>query len=1249
MKRSVCVWSLLAGIGLSSCSPSAPNVPTAPPPKLAGLFAVAVEREANDSLAVAPYLDVIDAAADRPEADSSLATAVAALDALVHRRDQLGAAYRSRDGLAQTVLSLREAWKRLDASASEQAPVIKGVIARALHQLALYSGEGRGANIWSARRGCLQEATVIGPVDWTPLSGLRSPSPVAFDAPLAESYAGVAPFESQVTPYVVRADTCQLPVNATSFQQGVRAIVVDVKSEEAQRVHFALTSSSAAVLEVGGTKVLERSFEAGGDTVTRYGSAMVPEGEVRVVLRVAQRHDSAVVELDVWGSDGRPLPSRAPRPGDVAGARAEAPVATSFAPANDEDATVGLAAAAMLGAGEARASARLLEPLVSGPDRAQRAPQLHLYYARAIDGADEMSEPKLIERKRAAVHEVIEAWPDSWEGKIGQAWLTERRRGYAEGAIAALEELGVRGDGSALPEFDVMVLAHIADSAAGVDLIDVAEDAYDAVAREVPGSALVANLDDQLHQRAGQDAVKAACEGSLDRSTAQCLSAYLAVGDDDAVMKEIERLRALRQAPHALREVELAQWIKQGNVDQALSVYDAMYPAQRSLLGAVGLAAGRGETDEVKSRLARDMRHALDAARAIPVLAHQLRLTEDPARALEARGAVLVEEDKKKAFLPGAGTAVLRRLEHYRIEDDGLLHYLVYDLRRVSGTADVDQGAQAQGPRIEGRGSARLLRRRIHKKDGRILHPDRASRASQGHADLSQLETGDYVELVLEGWSLPSDNGQLVIDTPDLLPERTSVRLAEIEIRRPKDVPFSTWSHALLGKPTERAEGGVLVSRWKVENQAARRIEDGVPHMERGVGVSLGTQTWPNIGRAIGEAIESLRERDPFVARFAQEALASKDSPAELTPREKVLRVVTHAGNKIKMASGGELSDVAAMYSGGSQHTNARRMIETGVGSRSWVIYRALSELGIDADIAVAETEPFSSDPSFPPHAGRFHHPLVVAHLPDGDAWIDADVEGPPLPPGRISPELRGRRAILVSGEILTVEGTSSEAVDEVDVRLKLDAEGNAKGTLTVLLHGRSAQALSETFELVVGSDRREILRGVVQTWLPWADVEDVSLSSAEGSWEVALRADISVFGFGRAEGRGGKTWVLPGSEPIHLVFPRSYVGTLGATYASRAARKNALSIQTALQYHMRRRIELPPGAEVSREPRPVAVKSDRVVGSRTTKVEGNVITEDFRLSLPTGTIPANAYQTFVENVHAIDDGFLAGIRVEVK
>jgi hypothetical protein len=305
----------------------------------------------------------------------------------------------------------------------------------------------------------------------------------------------------------------------------------------------------------------------------------------------------------------------------------------------------------------------------------------------------------------------------------------------------------------------------------------------------------------------------------------------------------------------------------------------------------------------------------------------------------------------------------------------------------------------------------------------------------------------------------------------------------------------------------------------------------------------------------------------------------------------------------------------------------------------------------VDAALAVAETEPWSTAPGAPPHVGRFRHPLVIAHLgaAGGDVWIDADVEGPPLPPGRISPELRGRTAMLEDGSMVTVEATAGETGDEVDVRLALDDRGDARGSFTVLLHGRTAQALAELFETVVGTERREMLRGVVLGWLPWADVEDVALSSIEGSWEVALRASIAIHGFGRPEGKDGKTWVLPGLEPVHIVFPRGPVATLGATYTSRGARQNALAIDTPLQYHFRRRIELPPGAKIVRPPAPLEVADPSIQARRKMTVSATGLEEDFSLSLPTETIPASRYPAFAERAQAIDDGFMAGTRIRVK
>ena len=80
----------------------------------------------------------------------------------------------------------------------------------------------------------------------------------------------------------------------------------------------------------------------------------------------------------------------------------------------------------------------------------------------------------------------------------------------------------------------------------------------------------------------------------------------------------------------------------------------------------------------------------------------------------------------------------------------------------------------------------------------------------------------------------------------------------------------------------------------------------------------------------------------------------------------------------------------------------------------------------------------------------------------------------------------------------------------------------------------------------------------------------------------------------------------------------------------------------------VRRRVELPPGAAVTRAPEGVGV-ADAGLSAARKGTYGAVIEEDFTLNLPTGTVSAEAYQGFVALVRAIDDSFMAGTRVREK
>ena len=166
------------------------------------------------------------------------------------------------------------------------------------------------------------------------------------------------------------------------------------------------------------------------------------------------------------------------------------------------------------------------------------------------------------------------------------------------------------------------------------------------------------------------------------------------------------------------------------------------------------------------------------------------------------------------------------------------------------------------------------------------------------------------------------------------------------------------------------------------------------------------------------------------------------------------------------------------------------------------------------------------------------------------------------------------------------------------------------------------------------------MLRGVVLGWVPWANVDDVGLSSSEGSWQVSLRASVT-----HPRLRAGRRLDLGAaraSSRYTPVFLGPFVGTLGATFASQGARESALAIDDAFQYHVHRRVSSTQGMKLVARLPSVEVKDENLEASRKGKLEDGVLEEDFGLSVATGTLDTARYEEFADKAHRVDDGFQA-------
>jgi hypothetical protein len=1233
-------------VAAAACGGPPARTQSGPRVALARDFAEAfrVDATRDGHAAIEAYLGVVREAAQAGTDPWQTDAIEAALDALASREwPSLEDAARDA-ALAHRTLEGPAIARELGRAASDASgPFARGLIARALAGMAQRRGDATEAQAQREASGCARDALVVGPTTWTAVTGVNDPGPLdRADTPIAASYATGSAFGTVARPMPARALGCAIGLSQESWRPGVRDVVVDVDVPSVQGLGVVLRAHGAATLRAGGTLVATRPFELGDGQAARFVRLSSTAGKLRLIARVGTAKEDDTVEIDAYGQDGTPLRASAPAIGSVSTARVSSWGADLPAPKTDDETL--LAAAAALASGSPHEAERMLWGVANRPDA---RPDLALVYGRAVESARDLSAATRAERARTAYERVLDAWPGSWEATIAHAVLAGVRRGREEAGIETLRDLDALRSGSnaapspLLDTFEAM-------TAGSERLFDRAQASLERAREPLGGTSLFAAAEDAASPRVGAERVAAACDPNRPdaHDTLACVDALRSAGDRPGEMRELARLRAVLGAPGRFLALELRDAAAVGDDATAARAFEAMPPAERTMTALAMLRDRAGAA----ASLLRIAAMAPDAPGAIAPL---LRATgDDPTGDLDATAERLAAEDRAQPTLPNSATLVLAHVERYEATQDGLLHWLLFDVRRVSGTTDVEENAQAAAPAIWGRAAMRAMRRRILKRDGRILEPDRTPHASQDHADLSQLEQGDAVEAIYEGWSLPGDTGDIGIDTPDLLPERTAVHDATIELRLPRSLRGALWSHELLGKSTERADGDARVLTWHLSDQLARRVETGVPKMDRNVGVSFSTAQWGDVARALRESIAALEDHDPEIGAWAREAAGSQANGAS---RSTVDAIVTAAGKALREADAATLSD----YGGGIasvQAQTARTFLSSHDGSRSWLVLRSLSELGVPCQVVVAENDPFSADPSFPPHFGRFLHPLVVAHLPalDGgkeeDVWVDADVAGPPLPAGRVSPELRGRLALRTDGTIAPLPsfGPGEDERDEVDIRLALDDKGDARGTFAVVLRGRDAQELAEALFRIVGAERRRALRDVVLAWLPWANVDDVQLASTEGSWQVSLRADVSVSGYAQVD--GNKTWLLPGLDTLHWAWPRARVSSLAATFAASAGRESALSVASAMQYHVHRRIDLPKGVTVARMPGPLEIKTALVDASRKLAVagDGGTIEDDFVLEIATGTIPRADYEAFVGAAHAADDGFLASTRVAV-
>jgi hypothetical protein len=1165
-------------------------------------------QEGTDSQAVKQALALLQASAE----SSSLEGAVVALDALFTTRSPALAKIADRSGAfyrlpAESKVGQGTAQALAKAAEDTPSETIRGVIQERLFELAVFAGREKDAATAQTASGCVREAWVTGPLHWDPTSAgsatLGSVRASEIASTLPESTDG--PLGMKFKPAVSDGHGCEIHLAAASAIAGAREAIIDLVSDKGA-IGVSLTSKTAATVTIDGFVVLVRSLAHSGMAQQNFSRVELPKGRHRVVVHAAL-FDAETVTLSIYGAQTELPKGKVP-----AGKGASIKVRPLAEPVIGSELSLTFQ--------QATGHIEVFESL-----RADARPGVQLLVARSLEASADLSAVEQMEALRLAYGTVLKTWPRSWEAAIGLAVLDGRRTSTAESNFASLKSL------EKSPH--AIAKAYASALASRENLEDLRKESIQAARTVMRNSAFLEDLEQSQTRATGGDFVDQVCGKHRDFGSEACHAALLRSGRRELARTELERLAKLLAAPRAYAFERLRDSLlnKDASLLFARTLYDQILPGERTLSAAVLTQKGTLSRETLRALISTSENALASFPALMAAQAANAQMRED--------AVLLVQKDVANPEMKDGGTVILKHSQDYDLGADGLLHYTLYDLRRVSGTQDVESNAQVAFPSVFGIEEARILKQRVLKRDGRIVEPDATPNASQDHAALSQLEAGDYVEALYEGWALPDASWRFSLFGPDLLPERTSIVNATVQLRVPEAAKLSMFAHPLLGKKTETTANGLRTTRYQVERRSVRRLEPGTPRQEDTVGIAFTSETWDHIAETHRAAARARSGGIADVSAWAHAQTTEKDP-------QKIAEAITRAtGKAVKTVDPSYFLMAAANLREAVQEHTARTMLATKEGSRVWLAHEALRTFGIASELVLTEVESWSDAVNYPPTFGRFRRPLLRILLATGPVFADLDVSGPPLPMGRVSPELRGRKFLQVqNGQIAVLPMMAEDTSDEVALNLTLDENGNARGEITVLLRGRVAQELSEALVHTVGVERDKLLRGVLLAWVPYATVDDIVLSSAEDAWQIALRAGVQLGALGMREGTSVR---IPGVEPLHLMGPRPYASTLASLFGSQGDRQTALSVNRPTSMHIRRRVEVPKGTLAESLPRGLALNGDLLRNaSRTTSFAAGkdgklVLEDDFKLDLISGTVAKESFERFMSELRKVDSGFL--------
>ncbi len=586
---------------------------------------------------------------------------------------------------------------------------------------------------------------------------------------------------------------------------------------------------------------------------------------------------------------------------------------------------------------------------------------------------------------------------------------------------------------------------------------------------------------------------------------------------------EPQRQSLLRTALVGLRRAGRAPQ----EIDQDLSAFLATRPQDGWALGE-RVRAALDTPEQAKARIREALLMVPDFA-PMESLLHHLEGTPERFDELEDGREVV---KRWKAFASSGaevdprwtGAPIVNLLERRRIDvrKDGSTLELSHRVRLVQTKQGVDELGDMRPP-----DGVRLLVARTLKADGRVLEPER----TPGKAELSfsELEPGDAVETAWVSRSRVAPNEGGYLTGVSFASWGTPIFELDVEIETAPGLSLAT--HRFGGAPDGIRDGRKIV--WKIRLLA--------PIAKESMSVSA-RSFFPFVDvRVVREDQANdgfVRITRSYVSRLAYLA----------APGPRIAELGAQLRKKRQPFAEAAFEWVKADLNDQEQLNTFETPVEAAIanrkGNRALVLWALLRDHGSNVDLLLCAPErdgPPEDRASPTPNPNRFFYPIVALADPRAEVRY-FDPSRPYTPPGDLPAELGGAACLSLATpepRFSALPPASTAPTFEADITLVLDAEGNAKGTLTGLARGAAASPLRQAYLAQDEARQHAFFEQwlgslVVGAQLVELDVQDASSPTGPMRW----RLEVELPGYAQ---RDGDAWVI--QRPLVPLLHASFAG----------------------------------------------------------------------------------------------------------